>query len=412
MTNAVVRISEIELKGFKNIQHGLIQMPSLVEKEYFQDNSEILGIYGQNGSGKTAIMEAMNLIQLLLRGQSLPPNCFHYIYKGETNFIITVKMTIQTPQKAVLVEYSVEVTAIEQTCEITHETLSAAVWNGEKFEVKKTLIDYEPYSQRTVFTPKYRFEDLVRNNNDNKINLNVAKKIAQKDKCSFIFGIEGRRLFLSAAETVTEEYAYIIQALFDYASCYLFSVGNSQINTAHRTLLLPIKAENLTVHLDSPFYLTKEDFILLDSLLKEMNFVVNTIIPELQLELYNYGELLLENGLEGYKIELLSKRGEVKIPLRYESEGIVKLIAILNLLMFAYNNATVCLLIDELDAGIYEYLLGEIISVFQKNAKGQLIFTSHNLRALEMLNKQNIIFSTTNQNNKYIRLQKDRKSVG
>ena len=55
MTNAVVRISEIELKGFKNIQHGLIQMPSLVEKEYFQDNSEILGIYGQNGSGKTAI---------------------------------------------------------------------------------------------------------------------------------------------------------------------------------------------------------------------------------------------------------------------------------------------------------------------------------------------------------------------
>ena len=216
---------------------------------------------------------------------------------------------------------------------------------------------------------------------------------------------------MSAAETVTEEYAYIIQALFDYASCYLFSVGNSQINTAHRTLLLPIKAENLTVHLDSPFYLTKEDFILLDSLLKEMNFVVNTIIPELQLELYNYGELLLENGLEGYKIELLSKRGEVKIPLRYESEGIVKLIAILNLLMFAYNNATVCLLVDELDAGIYEYLLGEIISVFQKNAKGQLIFTSHNLRALEMLNKQNIIFSTTNQNNKYIRLQNSKNGA-
>ena len=40
-------------------------------------------------------------------------------------------------------------------------------------------------------------------------------------------------------------------------------------------------------------------------------------------------------------------------------------------------------MIDELDSGIYEYLLGECLEVMQDKAKGQLIFTSHNLRPLE-----------------------------
>ena len=42
-------------------------------------------------------------------------------------------------------------------------------------------------------------------------------------------------------------------------------------------------------------------------------------------------------------------------------------------------------MVDELDSGIYEYLLGECLEVMQDKAKGQLIFTSHNLRPLEIL---------------------------
>ena len=49
--------------------------------------------------------------------------------------------------------------------------------------------------------------------------------------------------------------------------------------------------------------------------------------------------------------------------------------------------------IDELDAGIFEYMLGELLDIFNQSAKGQLIFTSHNLRALEMLDKDSIMFS-------------------
>ena len=59
--------------------------------------------------------------------------------------------------------------------------------------------------------------------------------------------------------------------------------------------------------------------------------------------------------------------------------------------------------IDELDSGIYEFLLGELLEVFSTGARGQIIFTSHNLRPLEILDKENIIFTTVNPENRYIR---------
>ncbi len=59
--------------------------------------------------------------------------------------------------------------------------------------------------------------------------------------------------------------------------------------------------------------------------------------------------------------------------------------------------------IDELDSGIFEYLLGEILRIISEKGNGQLIFTSHNLRPLETIDKGFIAFTTTNVNNRYIR---------
>ena len=50
-------------------------------------------------------------------------------------------------------------------------------------------------------------------------------------------------------------------------------------------------------------------------------------------------------------------------------------------------------------------MLGELLDIFSKSAKGQLIFTSHNLRALEMLDKDSIMLSTANPDRRYIRMK-------
>ena len=51
------------------------------------------------------------------------------------------------------------------------------------------------------------------------------------------------------------------------------------------------------------------------------------------------------------------------------------------------------LIFDELDEGLFEHLIGSILLAIQDKAKGQLIFTAHNLRPLQCLNHGSIRFA-------------------
>lgn len=57
--------------------------------------------------------------------------------------------------------------------------------------------------------------------------------------------------------------------------------------------------------------------------------------------------------------------------------------SILQLLIVVYNHPSVTVAVDELDGGVFEYLLGELLNIISEKGKGQLIFTSHNLRPLD-----------------------------
>lgn len=416
MKEALVRLCEIKMEGFKNTQYGLVQMPSALTGSYFSQMSDILGIYGQNGSGKTAVIEAMDFIQRLLMGRPLPEDTVHFISKELNRCAITVTFAVCIQEKQAKVEYVVELKRIsDEEFEITRESLVSAVWNGEKFEKKKKLICFDSFDGNTQFTPSFRYNDLVNNNEENKINFGVAKKLAQKEHRSFIFNDESRKILLSASEDVKADYAYIISTLYRYAGVNLFVISNEHSGSISLNFILPfafrldmgetIAKGDLPVRLDKPSLISQRRYDMVQQIISEMNTVLGTLIPGLSIGVYDLGEQLLENGNAGHNIQLISKRGDVIIPLKYESEGIIKIISILNVLMCVFNDASMCLIIDELDAGIYEYLLGELLSIFEKSAKGQMIFTSHNLRALEMLDKSSILFSTSNPQNRYMRLQ-------
>ena len=68
MNNTTVRIESIEIKNFKNVGYGHIDFET--SKKGFK--SSILGLYGQNGSGKTALIDALELLRLLLSGRTIP----------------------------------------------------------------------------------------------------------------------------------------------------------------------------------------------------------------------------------------------------------------------------------------------------------------------------------------------------
>ena len=146
-----------------------------------------------------------------------------------------------------------------------------------------------------------------------------------------------------------------------------------------------------------------EIFNKLENIVVAINIALKAIIPNLSIELVKTNEEKNKEGINIVQVEVYSNREGKRFLTKYESEGIKRIISLLNYLISLYNHPSVCLVVDELDAGIFEYLLGELIEIIYESAKGQFVFTSHNLRVLEKLPYKSIILTTVNPKNRYIR---------
>lgn len=396
-------------------------MPNTVNKILSADKAEILGIYGQNGSGKTAIVDALYFLQKVMIGVDLDQSLEDYMDMDSDTAEIFADFNIFMDDIVFEIGYRLSLSREEKEVVISRETLSAAK-NENGIRTNKTVfMDYQRDQANAIFKPQKRLDEILEENKEIKTDLIVARKMAEKSNCSYIFGESSREIFCREYKNGFQQFSVIISSLFEFAVKDLFVIRNTHSGVISANFVLPmafrIENDNIgakgdfAVSLTEPILVDEERKNLLETIVEQINIVLYTIIPGLQVTIKNYGKQSLDNGEEGWKLELMSKREDMKeIPIRMESEGIIKIISILNALIQAFGNPSICLVIDELDSGIFEYMLGELLDIFKKSAKGQLIFTSHNLRALEMIDKESIMFSTTNPDNRYIHMKNVRES--
>lgn len=396
-------------------------MPNTVNKILSADKAEILGIYGQNGSGKTAIVDALYFLQKVMIGVNLDQSLEDYMDMDSDTAEIFADFNIFMDGIVFEIGYRLSLSREEKEVIISRETLSAAK-NENGIRTNKTVfMDYQRDQANVIFKPQKRLDEILEENKEIKTDLIVARKMAEKSNCSYIFGESSREIFCREYKNGFQQFSVIISSLFEFAVKDLFVIRNTHSGVISANFVLPmafrIENDNIgakgdfAVSLTEPILVDEERKNLLETIVEQINIVLYTIIPGLQVTIKNYGKQSLDNGEEGWKLELMSKReGMKEIPIRMESEGIIKIISILNALIQAFGNPSICLVIDELDSGIFEYMLGELLDIFKKSAKGQLIFTSHNLRALEMIDKESIMFSTTNPDNRYIHMKNVRES--
>lgn len=422
MNNTIVRIQSLTIENIKNTNYGTLEMPGEIQEKLSYGSSEIVGIYGQNGSGKTALIDSLYYLQRLMAGQSIDKDFADYINYQQARAQITLRLTIRQSAKSreELNVYSYEVEyklAMQRdqdnAIEIVEESLSMS---NKDAHVQKEEQMYVKYTKEEdhILEPKEYLTEIIGQDARTQMELIVAKRVAQMGGLSYIFGEQSRKILCNQNGSKSENIGYAIQALFQYASMDLFVIRNSHSGAISADYLLPMafrirEKERITkgdfmIALKKPTLVDERNMELLHKITKEINIVLQAIVPGVTLDICDLGPQVMRDGHMGRNIELLSQRGDVKIPIHLESEGIIKIISILSVLIFAYNNPSICLAVDELDAGVYEYLLGEILDIFAKSGKGQLIFTSHNLRALEMLEEASIIFSTANPNQRYVRI--------
>lgn len=414
MIDTIVRVQQIELMNFKNVKHGMISFPNSKHADVLNRKAEIIGIYGQNGSGKTALVEAMWIIKHVLKGESLPEESWDYISNTSMSSEMKIVFDMEHRNQKYQVFYRFQMSKDDtERARITEENLSYKKYFDGKWSNKANIIDYDTNNRMTVFTPIKNYKILTKSNPDNTVGLNVSKRLSEKDCTSFIFSNETQDIFRGVDDF--KEYADIISTLTFFSKVNLIVITNKNTGVINTNRLLPfnfrlnyrkrITHGNLGIGLSDRTIVPEQVYEIIKEIIQQMNMVLETIIPGLNIDIRNHGVQPMEDGLNGIEVDLVSVREGAIIPLKYESDGIKKVVSILSALIAMYNSPTVCMVVDELDSGIFEFLLGEILQIINESGKGQLVFTSHNLRPLEMLDNSSLVFTTTNANNRYIKME-------
>lgn len=360
------RLSRIEIYNFKNIKRAELDF-----------KNSMLGLYGQNGSGKTALIDVLDLVKTIICGQSVSSDYSNMIHVDAEYSRIVVQFTMDEMERHSEIEYSFKLNRTS----IYDEILSYGYVDGEARVVKSKLIDT---SNSPTFSPVSKYKSLIGSSKENELNVMVIKKLAYKEYRSFIFTSEFLEVVRNRSNECKDEeflrHLYILESLVDFANYELFVVKSKCC-------------------IEDSMVLSKSALDVYKRKIESMNRVLPYLVPNLTMGVKVLGKELMRNSSVGYRVELISNN----IPFKYESDGVKRIVSILQPLIEVFNNTSVVVAIDDLDCGIHEYLFGEIVKMMSEQAKGQLIFTAHNLRPLEIINKKFLAFTTTDPDNRYVR---------
>ena len=427
MKSTSVRITGITIHNFKNVIDGSLSFEN-IRKNY---RASIVGLYGQNGSGKTALIDALELLRYALCGRTIPEKFADFINVDSDVATLSYDFAVKTPEETSMMTYQFSIKSVSDSSErnvdsvqlgehmkrvcIFNELLKCPILSEKKIRMGK-LVDTETTE---LFLPRPKKQLLVGSSKQIDTDLEVAKKLSNAQSRSFVFSRE----FLNAVRSTVKQsadsdmelsfYAHLMESMVNFGNHELFIINTTNsglISLNAQPLVFTYTTGNsgaigtMMIPLNEPAVIPKKAKDVVIKVIQAMNVVLEQIVPGLTIHFKDLGTQVLENGEEGSRIQLMSHKNNREIPLNYESEGIKKIVSILQLLIVVYNQPSITVAIDELDSGVFEYLLGELLGIISERGKGQLIFTSHNLRPLETLDRGFIAFTTTNPHKRYVRM--------
>lgn len=430
----MIRLKRLVVENIKNTRYGLIDFPESI------GGGSMLGIYGQNGSGKTSIIDSAECMKALMTGNPLPSGAKDLLTKGQEHLILSYSFDLSESAsvcgESAAVTYRVELAMREFSVRVIEEALSFTRGGSSK----RNLIVHSVAGQDSnedasvafaTSKPVDRWKSIRASSKNAAAVFSAAEVASFNGGGSFIFSPEFSRSvagFLTVAKQKIDDGTApntikdatnetllplrdIIGALRGFAENDFVVINQKHEAAIPLGLMLLSSGQALdgtkgfAINLDKPIIVGCGQYESLCSALSVSNIVLKQLIPGLKVEAYKLGDRVLDSGDVGVEFELLSNRDGVKVPLRCESTGIQKVVSILGALIAAYNNANASVFIDELDSGVFEYLLGELLEVMDPRMKGQLVFTAHNLRPLEKLPLQSLVITTSNPSNRFIRFK-------
>ena len=442
MGKIIFRLLSLELNGIKNVEQGVLAFKESA-KQVKEMNprfplGEVMGIYGPNGSGKTAAIESLYLLSALscgfpIKRKKRPFASLPCCYAGQSKIVYRFYLSLSDGFRAIIEQTLCFAKASSDTraMDLLFERIAWKVMeHGETFKglsAKSLSLDYrtdEPsLSDDILLRPAALYGRL-----SEARMLKTAKLISLKEQAKeqgqFTLLSDSFAEYLESLENKDARQVAAFLRLYVnmlQTRLFVYTTEDDALNVLGKGTAHAITHDvshgihysgHFTFNADGPFDIPAKDRMHYDDLLEQINFLVPAFIPGFKAEIVSHGVRVVEGKLDENgepkkveSIEIVRVLDQGVVPMSSESAGIRKFVSIASVLTEVYNDPSIILAIDELDSGIYEYLLGQIVLALRENTKGQVLFTCHNLRPVELLHGEGMYFTTVNPANRYLQFK-------
>lgn len=366
-----------------------------LSKKFDASNSHVKAIYGPNGAGKTALVYAAEIYKNLVMNSD---------YLAMSNATGVLDNLVNQKSKKFEIEMYFAVLNKDQELDsvykhkIVLEKVSERYLITEERLCKLTglqLNNQDKYNS-VFWTKKGDIIELIREGEDEKIK-NASMNLL--DKQSFvtifikhIFGDKGIILGnkLDVAILYSLMFAFSITILMqDSDKNYInFSSVTSQLDAIQiqkeklndDNIFLNLLRENRIPQRQTE-QVAKKDFEKFEKYINNLGLFIKVFKDD-----FKTIEIKKDENGDNYECEIILIYNDGKrINKKYESTGIKKIIEMYSVLCNVENGDIV--FIDEFDANIHDVLLVKLVEYVMDYAEGQLIFTTHNLAPMDVLQK-------------------------
>ena len=366
-----------KVNGVKNIEKEIeINFYNKTLKRFSPCGSNVKGIFGPNGIGKTSIIKGMDILRKISLNDNYLTNDF--------NLIILDKIINKKIEKANL---EIEFLIIDSNKKKSRYVHSITIAITSPKEIK---ILSENIKKKDPNTDQIVGEILIENGiikNDSLHEDDLKSEIVDITK-----NLLEKRSIVNIVKPSVLKSIDLEKIRYFYRKLHI-KIDREDSHLGYALMDNPLKD-------DIPFndsvgnydmIISKNNLQIFEDYLKRMTKFLKIFKPNLRNIEYEKKE-----GKEEYYINILFVYDDYKVNYEFESMGIKNLFSLFTYFRALSEDEVV--VIDEIDTSIHDIYLNKLIEFFAVDGKGQLVFTAHNITLLQTLKKYKHSIDFINEN--------------
>ena len=366
-----------KVNGVKNIEKEIkINFYNKTLKRFSPCGSNVKGIFGPNGIGKTSIIKGMDILRKISLNDNYLTNDF--------NLIILDKIINKKIEKANL---EIEFLVIDDNKKKSRYVHSITIAITSPKEIK---ILSENIKKKDPNTDQIVGEILIENGiikNDSLHEEALKSEIVEITK-----NLLEKRSIVNIVKPSVLKSIDLEKIRYFYRKLHI-KIDREDSHLGYALMDDPLKD-------DMPFndsirnydmIISKNNLQIFEDYLRRMTKFLKIFKPNLRNMEYEKKE-----GKEEYYINILFVYDDYKVNYEFESMGIKNLFSLFTYFRALSEDEVV--VIDEIDTSIHDIYLNKLIEFFAVDGKGQLVFTAHNITLLQTLKKYKHSIDFINEN--------------